>query len=741
MTVLGHWFVLVALVTAAGSALAYALLALNRIGSPAGARVLLHLSTIAVVFSSVVLVLQLLQHDYSNGYVYSYSDRSLPLHYLLSSFYAGQEGSFLFWSLCLTVFALFLWRTTSKRGNEPWVMAVFMTVTFGMLLLVAIKSPFRSLWEMFPQAPAGKIPSDGRGLNPLLQNFWMVIHPPVLFLGFAAMGVPFAFGVAGLWKKEYSILCMQALPWLLSAVAILGLGIMLGGYWAYGVLGWGGYWGWDPVENSSLIPWLTSIALVHTSLAQLRTSKYVRTNFILAIASFFFVMYSTFLTRSGILGDASVHSFTDPGAGVYWLLLVVLALIVVVGVSLLAVRWKGMKPEESARAFLTRETALGAGALALVLSALVVLFGTTLPIFSTTRVEPSFYDTTNLPIAVAMVVLIGFSLHMQWEAADGGETLRRSWKTLLISLLLTAILVVGGVRDAMMMVFSFASIFALAVNVEMGYRIVRGDPRFLGGKIAHIGLAFFFLGVISTGKYSTKDKLELPLNEPQQVQGYTLTYTGQKILPDGKSAYLVSAQQNGRRFDLAPVMYQSQQGLMRNPDIVSFLTTDFYLSPVSLEERNAGMAAGDTYTLVKGEGILLGDVRVIFRAFDMGQHGQDMTGQEAMTVGAIIELAHGAESETVAPVIIYGRAGGNDYRPIPSRLLGGTLQLVGMNVGMGTTPSTVTVALRHGQGTAPARESLLVEASVKPFISLIWGGTILMMVGFVLAILKRSKEA
>jgi cytochrome c-type biogenesis protein CcmF len=125
-------------------------------------------------------------------------------------------------------------------------MAVFMTVTFGMLLLVAIKSPFRSLWEMFPQAPAGKIPSDGRGLNPLLQNFWMVIHPPVLFLGFAAMGVPFAFGVAGLWKKEYSILCMQALPWLLSAVAILGLGIMLGGYWAYGVLGWGGYWGWDP---------------------------------------------------------------------------------------------------------------------------------------------------------------------------------------------------------------------------------------------------------------------------------------------------------------------------------------------------------------------------------------------------------------------------------------------------------------------------------------------------------------
>jgi cytochrome c-type biogenesis protein CcmF len=191
---------------------------------------------------------------------------------------------------------------------------------------------------MFPQAPL-TVPPDGRGLNPLLQNFWMVIHPPVLFIGFASMAAPFSLAIAGLWKKDFAILSRQGFPWVLVATSVLGLGIMLGAYWAYGVLGWGGYWGWDPVENSSLVPWLTGIALLHTMLAQLRTGKYARTNIALAIVSFILVIYSTFLTRSGILGDASVHAFTDPGAVVYWLLLSILVLLTVGGGALMVQRW------------------------------------------------------------------------------------------------------------------------------------------------------------------------------------------------------------------------------------------------------------------------------------------------------------------------------------------------------------------------------------------------------------------
>ncbi|MCK5571878.1 MAG: cytochrome c biogenesis protein CcsA, partial [Bacteroidetes bacterium] len=247
MTVLGNWLVILGLVTAAGSALFYFRAALKRTAPGILPRALLVASVLSVVSASVVLLLLLLSHDFSNGYVYGYSDRSLPLHFLLSSFFAGQQGSFLFWVLCSALLALVLRRHTKKKQNEQWVMAVYMAVYAGLLVLTTVKSPFVFLWEMYADAPVGFVPADGLGLNPLLQNFWMVIHPPVLFVGFAAMAIPFSYAIAGLWRREYEILSTQAFPWVLGVVAVLGLGIMLGAYWAYGVLGWGGYWGWDPV--------------------------------------------------------------------------------------------------------------------------------------------------------------------------------------------------------------------------------------------------------------------------------------------------------------------------------------------------------------------------------------------------------------------------------------------------------------------------------------------------------------
>jgi cytochrome c-type biogenesis protein CcmF len=271
MAVLGNAMLIAALISAVLSAGSYYRSALRRSTSPVRPRLLLFASTLFVVIASLGLLDLIVTHDYSAGYVYSYSDNSLSLHFLISSFYAGQEGSFLFWALCSGIIAILLCRYTNKRGIESPVMAVFMTVEAFLILLVVVRSPFRTVWEMFPGAPPSA-PPDGRGLNPLLQNFWMVIHPPVLFIGFAAMAVPFSMAAAGLWKKASSMLPDHAFPWVLASVAILGLGIMLGAYWAYGVLGWGGYWGWDPVENSSLVPWLTGVGLLHTLLAQDRKS-------------------------------------------------------------------------------------------------------------------------------------------------------------------------------------------------------------------------------------------------------------------------------------------------------------------------------------------------------------------------------------------------------------------------------------------------------------------------------------
>lgn len=743
MTVLGFWITILAFVTSLAATLNYYRNAAHRRYILYPARAWLKASVASIFTASILLLLLLIRHDFSNGYVYSYSDKSLPLYYLISSFYAGQEGSFMFWALCSSLIALWLSAFAAKRKSEPFVMGVFMAVQSLLILLLIAKSPFKDVWEMFPNFPAQQIPADGRGLNPLLQNFWMVIHPPVLFVGFAAMAVPFSFAIAGLWKKDFSGWVGQAFPWVLFASCSLGLGLMLGAYWAYGVLGWGGYWGWDPVENSSLVPWITSVALIHTLLAQRRSQKFVRTNFALAIISFFLVVYSTFLTRSGILGESSVHSFTDPGSTVYSLLIVFLAFIAVLGFGLLGARWKELKSLSSDAEFVSRETALGAGTIALLLSAGVVLFGTSLPIFSKTSVEPSFYDATNLPIAIAIGLLIGLSLFIQWKVDEWKAVVRRALRSVSASVLLVGMLWIAGIRDAVVLVFIFSTAFAFFTNLEFVLRTRNGGVGALGGKLAHLGLAVMFLGIIATGKYSKTEHLSLAVNTPQQAFGYSLTYTGYDPLQGGKFAFNVLAEKDGEKFALAPVMFEAgEQGLMRNPDIASFLTRDIYLSPVSLnqEENHAG---DKTYTIPKGETVSMGSVKATFVKFEMNAHATDAmtSGQQGMAIGSVLTLSDGANSETITPLAHYGADGSPTYTPSKSKLIGGFVQVVSMDVGMGQRASTVTVNVQRPHGAVQPSETLIVEASIKPYISLLWGGTVLMIIGFIFAIVKRSTEA
>jgi cytochrome c-type biogenesis protein CcmF len=742
MTVLGHWFIILAFFTSLLSALGY-LRAASRSGNRTSrGRVLLYISTLLILLASALLATLILRNDFTNGYVYGYSDSTLPLHFLLSSFYAGQEGSFLFWALCSALISLLLVSYSRRHGSESGVMTVFLFVQSMLLLVVVAKSPFRSVWEMWPQVPPGSIPPDGRGLNPLLQNFWMVIHPPVLFLGFAAMAVPFSQAVAGLWLNRRDTLSRQGLPWILFAVTVLGLGIMLGAYWAYGVLGWGGYWGWDPVENSSLIPWLTGIALVHLLLVERRTGRYPRTNIILAIVSFLLVIYSTFLTRSGVLGDASVHAFTDAGSAVYWLLLLFLSLIGFSGFGFLLYRWSSLTPNTTTSGWLTRETALAAGAVALLLSAAVILFGTSLPIFSTTRVEPAFYDATNLPLAIMMALFIGISLYTQWEEQNVRFTAGKSIRALVASLALTVILFVAGMREVTTTALVFTAIFALFVNVDIAATNIKGGILLLGGKLAHVGLALFLLGVVSTGKYGSKEQIQLPREQPVSALGYTLTYEGFSLTPDNKYVFRVRAEGNGTSFTLAPVMFETgSQGIMRNPDISSSAIRDFYLSPMSLEPPQDGSQTVEL-NLVKGAVSDVAGARVTFARFDMGAHGSQgsQTGPEGMRIAAVIDVQKGEEREQLTPRLTYAPDGTPSDEALSSRLLRGQVKLLKISAGMGQTPSSVVLGLTHASGGIPVPEILMVEASVKPFINLLWGGTVLMMVGFVLAIVNRWRE-
>lgn len=738
MTVLGFWLVVLAFLASAASAFFYSRTAAGYPMVKAARRGLL-LGGGAVILASIFLLVLLLRHDYTNGYVFSYSSTSLPLHFLISSFYAGQEGSFLFWVLCSVLFAFALSRHGRRHGYEAPVMAVFMAVQSAFLVLLISKSPFRMVWEMFPQFPAGQTPADGRGLNPLLQNFWMVAHPPVLFLGFAAMGVPFSIALAGLWKKEFGWLGGAGFPWLIGSMLLLGIGIMLGAYWAYGVLGWGGYWGWDPVENASLVPWLTGVALIHTVIAHRKSGAFLRTNAALALVSFFLVVYSTFLTRSGVLGDASVHSFADPGATVYVLLVGFLALIAAAGTGLMFLRRRELAAASRSARGTSREMMLGYGALALILAAAVVLFGTSLPIFSRRAVEPAFYDTTTLPIAIVMGLLIGTSLYTTWGLGDLRAMLLRSLRAGGAAVLLTAALVWAEIRDPAMIAFVFASLFTIAVNLETAWKTRALGLPALGGKFAHAGLAVFFLGVVATGKHTASRDLSLPQHTPVDALGYTFTYTGNRMLPDGKYAFDVLVERRGEQIALAPVMFDAgDQGIMRNPDIEESLLRDIYVSPVSL--TGAEHMHGEAYTLPKGEEVAIGRVTARFVRFDMSPHG-DQAPTGGMVIGSVIELALEDERETVTPVSVFGPGGNPEYRPVASRLLGAPVRLLAMHVGMGEGPSTVQVEVERPHDHAPEAERLVVEASVKPFVSLLWIGTAAMFGGFILSIVRRLKEA
>jgi len=702
---------------------------------------------VAVVVVSALLFLYVLRHQFEYAYVWGYSSRSLPLHLLITTFWAGQEGSFLFWALCGSIIGPFVMSYSRRKQIECEVMTVYALVQSFLLVLLIVKSPFQMIWDAHPeQFAVGAVPADGRGLNPLLQSFWMVIHPPVLFLGFAAMAVPFVFAFAALWRRQYGEWIGYSVPWVIFGTIALGAGIILGGYWAYGVLGWGGWWGWDPVENSSLIPWMVGVILIHTMLVQKRTGGLVRTNFILAISTYVLVVYSTFLTRSGILGDSSVHSFVDPGTLTYTLLVVWIVTAIAFGFGMIARRWKAMQTSVQPSSFWTRESLLAISSAVMGASALVILLGTSWPILSRASLEPTFYDKTNLPIVIALGLLLGASLLVQWTSGSLRELVRSSFNSIAASAAALAVLVWLGVHDFWMAAFAFTSLFAFFVNVVRLYRLAKESVLYTGGALSHIGLALLFLGIIGSGRYGHKETATLTLLEPREVLGYTLTYTGSQATSDGKWKFPVRVEKNGSQFTLQPVMYQSDynNSVMRNPDYASFLMKDFYIEPVSLEQIAAtggGGQARNVIRLRKGESRVVDDMQVTFLRFDMDHQAiESMTGSGGFAVGAVLEVKKGRATELVIPVTVYQERQSPQTRVARTEDGSRGFELLAMNVGASATESAIDLNVTGAQEPIVAsaqKEALVIEASVKPFISLVWAAAALVTTGLLISL--RSK--
>lgn len=430
-------------------------------------------------------------------------------------------------------------------------------------------SPFLLLKEAFPNNPVYAsnpdfVPTNGSGLNSLLQNYWMVIHPPTLFLGFASTVVPFAFVIAGLIKGKYREWIRPSTPWMLFSVMILGIGIIMGGYWAYETLNFGGYWNWDPVENGSLVPWICGIAGLHGMLIHQKTKSYLKLTMILVIFTFGLVLYSTFLTRSGILGDTSVHTFTDLGlSGQLVLLMAVYGVLTMV---LMVLRWKKIPTKVDESKIWSAQFFLFMGILVFIFSGLIIAISTSLPVFNkifgTSMAPPAevqlFYYKWNVWFAVAIGIFSGIAQFLWWSKAKKKTAAQALYRPFLIAMLIgTGILVllitgrkefaydpefsellastefasgfldkifrylefgVMSIADEMLL---FSSLFIIFANGDIMLSLLRKNKsglKVIGGAVTHIGFGLMLIGMLFSSGYDEVISINLT---PEEMQGFT----------------------------------------------------------------------------------------------------------------------------------------------------------------------------------------------------------------------------
>jgi cytochrome c-type biogenesis protein CcmF len=539
---------------------------------------------VSVLGICITLFVIIANHYFEYHYAYNYSDRKLPTHYLISTFWNGQEGSFMLWMFWHAVLGLII-IATNKLWAAP-VMTIFATVQAflaSMILGVVIpgldlkigSSPFILLRDAMQEAPIFKaqpefIPKDGNGLNPLLQNYWMVIHPPTLFLGFATTLVPFSFCLAGLWIRKYRDWVRPALPWALFSGAILGLGILMGGYWAYETLNFGGYWNWDPVENAVYVPWLVLIASIHTMITYKNSQTALKASIVLVIAVFVLILYSTFLTRSGVLGDASVHSFTDLGLSGQLLIYLFFFLLAAIGLSIL--RWRDIPVAEQEASVYSREFWIFIGAITLCLMGFQVLMPTSIPVWNkivglfggTSNLAPpaeqvTYYSQFQLWFAVTVGFLSGVGQFFWWKKIDLQTLKKELTVPALVALILFAgVITIGKVFTPSYLILTLAGIFTVVANAKILISIVRSSPTLSGGAVAHIGVGMMLIGIMFSAGYSkvvslnntgmliskefseefNRENLLLFINEPRTMWGYDIEYLGERLEPRQGRGYI-----------------------------------------------------------------------------------------------------------------------------------------------------------------------------------------------------------
>jgi cytochrome c-type biogenesis protein CcmF len=739
-----------------------------------------HLHSLAVLTIIASLFKIIYSHYFEYHYAWQHSSTDLPVHFMISCFWEGQEGSFLLWIFWQMVIGQILLRT-AKNWLNP-VMAVVMLSQIALTsMLLGVKifsyklgsSPFELLRNVMANAPIFKTADylskvkDGNGLNPLLQNYWMVIHPPTLFFGFATTVVPFAYAIASLWRKDFKEWLKPALPWALISVMVLGAGIIMGGFWAYESLSFGGYWAWDPVENASLVPWLILIAGVHVMIIHKSTGNSYIVALGLIIATFLLVLYATFLTRSGILGNSSVHSFTD--LGMSGQLLVFLLVFVILAIVLIAMRWKLMPRSAKDEEIYTREFWMFIGSLVLVISAFQVILTTSIPVFnklfSANLAPPAdvigHYNKWQMPMAIIIGVLTAVANLLKYKK-NTNEALKKMGLYALISLVITVVLYYAfGLKNYFYLGLLFAGVYGITTNLILLIPFLKGKIKLAGASVAHIGFGILLIGVLVSSankqvisinesgtalnpEFNNKENVEniyLERGKPNKMGDYIITYVKdsvqwvntyyqvnyKKLNKDGEVDYEFNLYPNGQ--------INPKFGLVANPDTKHYWGHDVftYVSSVPSGKAESKYINEKTHMVAPGDTIYTNNGYAILQGINTNTDANniDMKNFQVL-LGA--ELKVYTLDKVYDAMPLYG-VKDNSATSYEALVEEAKLKFRFVEVNPETKKITIITSEKDTSG-----DFIIMKAIVFPMINFVWAGTIIMIIGFFLSIIKRIKE-
>ena len=722
MTYLGNYFVYTAALCSLASLILYFLAWRGRDGLVHLARNFFRLTAVFAFLAMGTLLYLILTHDFRVAYVFSYSSTDLPLYYLIASLWGGQEGTFLLWLVYIGVMGTVMIATARQfeRGN----MFFINLFALSLLFILIKKSPF----EVLPVFRA-----EGNGLNPLLQNYWMTIHPPIMFIGFAAAAFPFSFALTALVERKYQMWSEAARKWTLFAWTALGVSLVMGGYWAYETLGWGGFWAWDPVENSSLIPWLFLTAQVHALFIKRQRRGLLRFSLFVVLLSFWAVLYGTFLTRSGVLADFSVHSFVDLGINQF--LVGGLMLFVVIGVFLLAFRWRDISPEPSFSKINSRSYLVALGIVIITLGGVLVLLGTSSPLLTRFTENPSnvgkpYYFTTMTPIGVALLLLIALFPSFRWNQGISRPRLMVIGGGAAI--ITVGMLLLLGVTSQVLylLLFGFGAWAVVANGTALVDSWRRG--KLTAGYLSHVGLALALTGAAASAGFTKSEVINLPQGQAVTAMGYNFKFVNITDTPKGFDCHVDVTRGDEHFLAVLPHEFpRNMEGVMKKPFIANYLTYDLYLSPLSVD-RPQGAQPGELI-LTKGESVTLDKYTITFHDFEMSGHG---SGDSEMSAAAKLTVEHDGLSEDVAPML---KVVSREVTPVTASFDNGRAE-VSIS---GVRPEDGGVVLQVAGDFLDAggqMATLAVEVSRKPLINLFWLGTMITFAGGIVSLAKRRRR-